>query len=242
MEIYLSSLGFDIRMSVVNGYPSKVSPPTGPEAKRRNGCNVETINVILNGLSGDISSQVNRCKSTKSLWGRLKKLYGNELTTAEPVCEEKMRNVTHVSVDDEGRSVSNNNNNEEVNHLFMAQESEDERHTSQSDHADQSYQQDVFGSDTEDEEGDEAEVDLEGELVSALEELSRVINEYKLFKNAAIMEQIWLIKCLEDSEKCISDLKTQQEDTKECKCKDIASNLEAKDKEYQQLEGEMENL
>lgn len=45
----------------------------------------------------------------------------------------------------------------------------------------------MFGSDSEGEEEEEAKVDLEGELVNALEELSRVRREYKLFKNAAIV-------------------------------------------------------
>lgn len=71
----------------------------------------------------------------------------------------------------------------------MAQESENDRHTSRSDHEDQSYRQDVFGSDYEDEEEDEAEVDLEGELVSVVHELSKVWKEYKMFKNVAIVKQ-----------------------------------------------------
>lgn len=53
----------------------------------------------------------------------------------------------------------------------MAQETESGEHTSECDNADKSHWQDVFASDDEDEEEDEAEVDLEGELVSALEQL-----------------------------------------------------------------------
>lgn len=68
----------------------------------------------------------------------------------------------------------------------------------------------MCGSDSEGEEEDEAKVDFEGELLSALKELSRVRNEYKLFKNVAVVEQNWLIRCLEESKKCISELKTQQ--------------------------------
>lgn len=55
-------------------------------------------------------------------------------------------------------------------------------------------------------------------------------NEYKLFKNDAIVEHNQLIRCLEESEKCVLELKTKQEDTKECQCKDLASELEVKDK------------
>lgn len=150
-----------------------------------------------------------------------------------------MRNVSNESVYKD-RSVSKNINDEEGTHLFMAQESKDESHISSSDHVDHSYRQDVFGSDSEGEEENESEVDLEGELVSALEELSRVRNEYKLFKNVAVMEQNQLIRCFQDSEKCILEL--IQEGTKECQCNDLASELEAKEKEYQQLKGDMQNL
>lgn len=68
--------------------------------------------------------------------------------------------------------------------------------------ANNSPQQDVLGSDDDEEEDmanrsshqdpfdneEEAEVDLEGELVNTLEELNRVRREYKLFKNVAIVE------------------------------------------------------
>lgn len=58
-------------------------------------------------------------------------------------------------------------------------------------------------------------------------------NEYKLFKNVAVIEQNRLIRCLKESEKCISKLKTQQKDTKECRCKYLKPELETKDKEHQ---------
>lgn len=57
-------------------------------------------------------------------------------------------------------------------------------------------------------------------------------NEYKLFKNFAVVEQNRLIRFLKESEKCLLELKTQQESTKECQCNDLASKLEVKDKEY----------
>lgn len=52
----MSSLGFDVRMFVVNSCPSKVSPPTGPELERRSKCNGEAMKAIFNGLTGDVSS------------------------------------------------------------------------------------------------------------------------------------------------------------------------------------------
>lgn len=124
------------------------------------------MKAILCGLTVDVSSQVDKCRSTKSLWYRLKKLYGNKPTTAEPTCDDRIRNASHVFVDDERRSASSRSIDEEGTHLFMAQKSEDERHTSENDHTDHPYRQDVFGSDSEGEEEEEAEVDLEGELIS----------------------------------------------------------------------------
>lgn len=116
----------------------------------------------------------------------MKKLFGNEPTTVENFCQNKKRNESHRSTD-EDRFISNNNNDEEETHLLMAQETESERHTFGSDHAYQSYWQDVFGRDSEIDEEYEAKVDLEGEQASALDELKRVRNEYKLLKNASIV-------------------------------------------------------
>lgn len=80
----------------------------------------------------------------------------------------------------------------------MAQGSKDEVHTSESDKPNRSHWLDVFGNDDEEEgdkadrsshqdlfdsEGEEeedAEVDLECELVSALEELQKVRNDFKI--------------------------------------------------------------
>lgn len=57
----------------------------------------------------------------------------------------------------------------------------------------------MFSSDSEGEEEDEEEVDHEGELVNAFEELSRVRKEYNPFKNISIVEKNQLTKCLEES-------------------------------------------
>lgn len=67
MEVYLSSLGFDVWMLVVNGCPSKVSPPIDSAEERRNWCNNVAMKAILTGLSGDVSSQVDKCILAKSL-------------------------------------------------------------------------------------------------------------------------------------------------------------------------------
>lgn len=58
----------------------------------------------------------------------------------------------------------------------MAQGLESEVHTSEGDKIDKSHQQDLFGSDEQDEEVEDTKVDLEAKLISTLEDLSRVIN------------------------------------------------------------------
>lgn len=76
---------------------------------------------------------------TKILWDKLKKLYGNEPCTTILVCGNEMNNVFDTSIDDEGRSISSYSNDDEGTHLFMAQESEDKKNTSENDHAKHSY-------------------------------------------------------------------------------------------------------
>lgn len=132
-------------------------------------------------------------------------------------------------IDDENGSDSCCSKDKRETHFLMAQEVQSEKKMSKSDSWAQSRVKYVFGSDDEgdtsredcrfdsgnqssvnsdEEEKVEAEVDLEGVLVSALEELIRVRKEYKNCKNAAIEEQDQLNKCLEDSEQSIKNLKT----------------------------------
>lgn len=56
MEVYLSTLGFDVWMSVVNGLPRNVCPPTVFEEERRCMCNEEAMKAIFSGLTDDVSS------------------------------------------------------------------------------------------------------------------------------------------------------------------------------------------
>ncbi|XP_059064651.1 uncharacterized protein LOC131856752 [Cryptomeria japonica] len=115
--------------------------------------------------------------------------------------------------------------------------------------------QDVFGSDGEGVEEVEAEVDLEGELVSALEELEKIRKEYKNSKNVAAQEQDIFNKYIQESEKIIANLKAQVDDAKiineviksdfdakKSRCKELESEVETKQKECQKLEDEMEKL
>lgn len=211
MELYLSSLGYDVQMSVVNGLSSPASPPISPGIERRYECNVEEMKAILSRLSDDVSSHVEKCKSAKILWDRLKKLYGEEPCTAGSDFGSKKIYTKDECAVDKSRSVNCCNSNEEETHLFMAHATQSEMHTSKSDHVDQSQRQDVFGSDGED---DEAQVDLERELVSALDELKNVRIKFKNYKYSVHEECSQLRTFLEESNNNICILTTQIEEAK----------------------------
>lgn len=51
MKTYLSSLGYDVWMSVKNGYTIPATPPTDPDAKREYDHNSKAKHAILSGLS-----------------------------------------------------------------------------------------------------------------------------------------------------------------------------------------------
>lgn len=53
METYISSLGFDVWMSIKNKYVVPSVPPTDPDAKKEYEINVKTKHAILSGLSNN---------------------------------------------------------------------------------------------------------------------------------------------------------------------------------------------
>lgn len=110
----------------------------------------------------------------------------------------------------------------------------------------------MFDSNGEDEEEDEAEVDLQGKPVCALEELKNVRNKFKSYKDLVHEECNWLRTCLEESNNNIFILTSQLEeakgmtgelksvfDSKERRCEELQLEVETKDKECQDLKGEM---
>lgn len=144
--------------------------------------------------------EVDRSKSTKSLWNILKKLYGNEPTTTRSNCERKKVEGANKCTNDDGGLDIYYNKDENESHLLMALRTQDEERTYCYDNVSPSYVQDPFGSDdSEEDEEIEDEFDLEGELVSAIEELGKVRREYKKFKNVAIEEHDRLNKFLQES-------------------------------------------
>lgn len=137
MEVYLSVLGYDIWKFVINGYFVHASPPIDPESKRRYQCNSKSMKAILNGLLDIVSSEVDRCKSAKSLWDRLKKLYGEEPTIIGSDCE-KIYEANKCEVD-KCRLVSCCSEDKNGSHLLMPQGTQDAERTSFYDSVSQSY-------------------------------------------------------------------------------------------------------
>lgn len=109
----------------------------------------------------------------------------------------------------------------------------------------------MFGSDDE----DEAELDLECEPVSALDEMQSVRKDFKNYKDLVHDECSTLRICLEESNKNICILTSQLEeakgligelklvfDDKERRCEDLQLEVETKDKECLKLKEEMESI
>ncbi|XP_059067467.1 uncharacterized protein LOC131858290 [Cryptomeria japonica] len=194
-------------------------------------------------------------RSAKILWERLKKIYGNDPTTAGSSCEDKKNNGANSCVGIEGRLDSCKHDDEEETHLFMEQETKSEENTSNCDKAGRSYWQDVLGSDEEDEEEGEAHVNLEGEFLSALDELRTIRNEFKSYKESVHKECSQLRTCLEESNKNVCMLTFRLEESKgmtdrlksvldanKRRCEVLQLDVETKDEECQKLKEEMENL
>ncbi|XP_057841129.1 uncharacterized protein LOC131050850 [Cryptomeria japonica] len=126
--------------------------------------------------------------------------------------------------DDESESAEDCSEDEKQTNLFMSQEIQNEDKISRCDSGVQSNN--LFDSDNEDEV--DVEVDLEGELVCALEGIDKVRKEYKKYKKSTIKEQDQLSKSIEESNLNIIALTSQLEDAKKL-CEVIKSELKAKD-------------
>jgi hypothetical protein len=65
MEIYLTALGCDVWLSVVNVYTAPTTAPSDVAAKKLYNDNSRVLNAILGGLANLIFVKVMHCKSTK---------------------------------------------------------------------------------------------------------------------------------------------------------------------------------
>ncbi|XP_059075388.1 uncharacterized protein LOC131875319 [Cryptomeria japonica] len=281
METYLSSLGFDVWMSVKNGYTVPQVPPTNLDVKREHENNAKAKNTILSDMSDTEFVKVMQYTSIKETWDKLQSIYEGDAKVKEAKLqnfraqfenmkmkdEEKIANYpqrvddivsaiigleevfkdevtikkvlrslttrydTKVSAIEEDkelktlsldelfgslstyemRTISGESSKREVAFNITKKGKEEDAHEEE-DNFDVAVE--IFvrklkkGSGKYKEEEVEAEVDFEGELVSALEELWKVRKEYKMVKYAVAKEQDILNKCLEEFEKKILDLRT----------------------------------
>lgn len=106
MEVYFSSLGYDVLMSIKNGYSVPTTPPTQPNTKIKYERNVEAKKVYLSGLSESVSLKVKKCKSIKDIWNRLKKIYGEESGIVGSNCERKKNKGAGKCANDKSSSIS----------------------------------------------------------------------------------------------------------------------------------------
>ncbi|GLJ50348.1 hypothetical protein SUGI_1072690 [Cryptomeria japonica] len=65
METYISSLAFDVWMSIKNGYVVPSFPLTDPDAKKEYENNAKSKHAILSGLSDNEFVKITHCVSIK---------------------------------------------------------------------------------------------------------------------------------------------------------------------------------
>ncbi|XP_057823542.1 uncharacterized protein LOC131035829 [Cryptomeria japonica] len=88
METYMSSLGFDIWMSVNNGYIVPSTPPTDLDTKWEYKINAKAKNVILSGMFDIEFVKVMHCTLAKT-WDKIQRLYDGDTK----VKEAKLQNL-----------------------------------------------------------------------------------------------------------------------------------------------------
>jgi hypothetical protein len=75
MRIYLMDFGFDVWISMVNGYTTPTTAPSNVVVKKLCNDNSRVVNAIMGGLANSIFVKVIHCKSTKEIWDKLKVIY-----------------------------------------------------------------------------------------------------------------------------------------------------------------------
>lgn len=83
------SLGFDVWMSLVNGYTPPSNPPTDTDGKKAFENNAKTMNAILCGLSESVFVKVMHCESTQAMWEKLPNAYKGD----EKVKNAKIKHI-----------------------------------------------------------------------------------------------------------------------------------------------------
>ena len=75
MKTYIQAQGFEIWKSIVDGYTTRIVPPTNDKVVKLGENNSKATNTLLNGLSDMVFTNVAHCKSTKEIWDKLQNIY-----------------------------------------------------------------------------------------------------------------------------------------------------------------------
>ena len=79
MQTYLTTLGVDIQLPVVNGYKVPENIPTDPDEKKLMSCNSKGRHFIISGMTPTVSSKVMGCNTVKEVWDKLQNIYEGDL-------------------------------------------------------------------------------------------------------------------------------------------------------------------
>ena len=79
MKTYIQAQGFQVWLSIVDGYTAPAVPPTNDKAVKLGENNSKAINALLNGLSDMVFTKVAHCKSAKEIWDKLQNIYEGDL-------------------------------------------------------------------------------------------------------------------------------------------------------------------
>ena len=79
IQTYLTTLGVDVWLSIVNGQKVPKNTPTDLDENKLMRCNSKARHVIISGLTPTISRKVMGCNTTKDIWYKLLNIYEGDL-------------------------------------------------------------------------------------------------------------------------------------------------------------------
>lgn len=105
METYLSSLSFDVLISVKNGYTIPNAPPADLDAKKEYENNAKAKHAILSGLSDNELVKVMHFSSAKETWDKLKRLFEGDVKVKEAKLQTLRAQLEGLKMKDEEKIV-----------------------------------------------------------------------------------------------------------------------------------------
>lgn len=101
METYISTLGFDVWMSVNNRYTIPSVPPTNLDAKKEYENNAKAKHAILSVLSDNEFVKVMHYASTKETWYKLQRLFERDTKVKEAKMQSLRGQLEGIKMKDE---------------------------------------------------------------------------------------------------------------------------------------------